>query len=88
MFFINDFRFLSIYDGPEWTLSNGAGTIKFWKTNESDKIFSGLQILCFIWLIKGQWIWILPQKMEKQSSVTKNAIFLYTAIFQTGSQRN
>ena len=31
MFFNNDFRLLSIYGGPEWTLSTAAGTIKFGK---------------------------------------------------------
>ena len=30
----------------------------------------------------------LPQKMQTQSSVMENAIFLYTAIVQTGSQQN
>ena len=87
-FFNNDFRLLSIYGGLEWTLSSAAGTIKFWKASESDRIFSGFQIVCLIWLIKGQWIWILPQKMHNQSTVTKNAVFLYTAIVQTGSRRN
>ena len=85
MFFNNDFRLLSIYGGPELTLSSAAGTIKFWKATESDRIFSDFQILC---LIKGQWIWILPQKMQNQSFVTENAVFLYTAIVQTGRQRN
>ena len=88
MFFNNDFRLSSIYGGPEWTLSSAAGTIKFWKASESDRVFSGFQILCLIWLIKGQWIWILSQTIQNQSSVTENVIFLYTAIVQTGSQRN
>ena len=41
MFFDNDFRLLSIYGGPEWTLSSAAGTIKFGKAGENDRIFSG-----------------------------------------------
>ena len=48
MFFNNDFWLLSIYGGPEWTLSGAAGTIKFWKASESDRIFGGFQILCLI----------------------------------------
>ena len=76
MFFNNNFRLKSIYGSPEWALSSAAGTIKFWKASESDIIYSGFQILCLIWLIKGQWIWILPQKMQIQSSVTENAVFL------------
>ena len=76
----------SVYGGTEWTLSSAAGTIKFWKVSESDRIFSGFHILCLTCLIKCQWIWILPQKIPCQSSVTENAIFLYTAIVRNGSQ--
>ena len=61
MFFNNNFRLLSIYGGPEWTLSSAAGTTKFWKASESGWIFSGFQI----WLIKAQWIWIFATKDAK-----------------------
>ena len=76
--FSNEFRLLSIYGGLEWTLSSAAGTIKFWKASETDRIFNGFRITCLMWLIKCQWIWILPQMMQNQSAVTENAVLLYT----------
>ena len=69
-------RLEKLEGGPKWTLSSVAGTFKFWKASESDRIFIGFQILCLIWLIKGQWIWIC-QKRCKISRLWRKMRFSY-----------
>ena len=83
----NYFRLLSVYGGPEWTLSSAADTIKFWKASESDTIL--VVSRSYVWF--G---WLKANEFEFCHKDAKSVVcdgkcdFLYTAIVRTGSQRN
>ena len=66
-----------------------AGTIKFWKASESDRIFSGFQInLMFDLFEERPMNLIFATKDAKSVVCDGNCDLLYTAIIKTGSQRN
>ena len=81
MFLNNDFLILSIYGGPEWTLSSAAipWQYKILKASERDRIFSTVVSKCYVWFgsLKGN-EFELCHKRCKISCLWWNMRFSYT----------